>query len=498
LAVGVGSVMAAAETRPAETAAYPIVVVDGPVHDFGEIRAAIVNHTFLLRNIGKADLHVEEVKPTCSCTAAGDMPKVIKAGERAELPFRLSTTRYNGSFSTTINIRTDDPAHPQTVLTLRGTARRPMLVDTQFLNFGRVKANDVATRTVTVTSNIDEPIKPTIRDQDSVGPFKGELKEIEPGKKYELEVTASPPYQVGYNRFVMTLDSGLPDSIPAQIVCMAMLPRRLEVIPAVLNIPAGGTVTSREIRLVNNGEQPVKVTSVEATDPRLTVESSPISEGHQYRVRVDLPEDYVPPAGAQIVLKLDDQEEPSITVPLRRVEPPAAAPAQRSTARTPTKPAFQLLGKEAPSVSAETYDDKTLKIGPDSGKVQLITFYASWCPYCRRAMPEVQKIYQQYKDKGVDVVAINLDRRSGRGARTEQQSLETYKQLKLDLPMVMDPEQEIGRKFNMVGTGIPAFFLVGADGTIEHVTTGANAVAGNAMTSKIDVLLKGKTREDFP
>ena len=43
------------------------------------------------------------------------------------------------------------------------------------------------------------------------------------------------------------------------------------------------------------------------------------------------------------------------------------------------------------------------------GKISLINFWATWCEACMVEMPSIVKLFQGYKDRGFDVLAINLD-----------------------------------------------------------------------------------------
>ena len=60
-------------------------------------------------------------------------------------------------------------------------------------------------------------------------------------------------------------------------------------------------------------------------------------------------------------------------------------------------------------------------------------FYASWCGFCKRALPGFEKLHNNYKDKDVEVIAINLDNREGKRGKTEKQILDHYKSLNLTL-----------------------------------------------------------------
>jgi len=43
------------------------------------------------------------------------------------------------------------------------------------------------------------------------------------------------------------------------------------------------------------------------------------------------------------------------------------------------------------------------------GKKLLVDFWASWCPDCRKASPELVALYKEQKDKGLEILSISLD-----------------------------------------------------------------------------------------
>ena len=43
------------------------------------------------------------------------------------------------------------------------------------------------------------------------------------------------------------------------------------------------------------------------------------------------------------------------------------------------------------------------------GKVVLVNFWATWCPYCRHEMPAMQEFYRDYQGRGFEIVAFSID-----------------------------------------------------------------------------------------
>ena len=63
------------------------------------------------------------------------------------------------------------------------------------------------------------------------------------------------------------------------------------------------------------------------------------------------------------------------------------------------------------SANLTPVDDKAVKsmLDHDKGKVVLINFFASWCAPCHQEFPDIVKLYDKYKDQGLDVIAVSMN-----------------------------------------------------------------------------------------
>jgi thiol-disulfide isomerase/thioredoxin len=98
------------------------------------------------------------------------------------------------------------------------------------------------------------------------------------------------------------------------------------------------------------------------------------------------------------------------------------------------------------------------------GKVVLIDFHASWCGPCRDEVPNILQNYRAYRDKGFEVVGVNLD-------KDPNQAQQYVNQTGFRFPIIFGAEPgargwdlPLARKYGI--TGIPQVILVGADGNV--------------------------------
>lgn len=69
------------------------------------------------------------------------------------------------------------------------------------------------------------------------------------------------------------------------------------------------------------------------------------------------------------------------------------------------------VGVKAPEFSGPTPEGNQIALSDVKGKVTLIDFWAAWCKPCRMENPNIVSVYNKYKDKGLNVVGVSLDRK---------------------------------------------------------------------------------------
>jgi peroxiredoxin len=128
-----------------------------------------------------------------------------------------------------------------------------------------------------------------------------------------------------------------------------------------------------------------------------------------------------------------------------------------------------------------------LKTSLTSGPV-LISFWATSCKPCIQELSQIQKFYQEYKKKGLEVLAIDVD-----GPRSVSAVKPKVKGLKWEFPVLMDTNKDIYRKYQVLG--IPHTVIVDRNGDIRYTHTTYRAGDEKLIQKKIDELLEEQPQE---
>lgn len=102
------------------------------------------------------------------------------------------------------------------------------------------------------------------------------------------------------------------------------------------------------------------------------------------------------------------------------------------------------------------------------GEIVVLNFWATWCVPCLREMPELEKLYQNYKDKGVKVVGIAVVSNKKDIPRQTEKVGVTYPVLLGDKKIISDYNQFYS---------IPQTFIIDRDGNIVKQLSGSHDYA---------------------
>lgn len=141
---------------PSPTGPHPKVVVDQPTHEFGRmILGGTDQHTFLIKNEGKAVLQLGEPEMTCQCTVAKSAPSSIPPGESAEITLEWKPTAPTDVFSKGATIKTNDPDMPVLTLAVEGIVNEGVIAEPKGVwQIGSVPAG----KEIAVTGYVFSPI----------------------------------------------------------------------------------------------------------------------------------------------------------------------------------------------------------------------------------------------------------------------------------------------------------------------------------------------------
>ncbi len=308
----------------------PSIKFDTPIYDFGRVRAGTdIKHEFFFSNQGTGPLELLRVKPSCGCTVPGNYDKVIQKGETGKIPVTLSTKNVTGPMSKNITVDTNCAgAEASITLQIKGEVWQPVQVTPAAAAFGRITtkdAGDTLVRRLTIVNNLEEAIK--LGEPKSNNPrIKADVVTLEEGKKFELVVSMVPPLEPGNNSGRITLATGAPESPSIEVQAYAFVTPAVDVTPTSMVLPADRSAPmSRQFYIRSNMGEAIKITDLGVSNANLKLELTDIKEGQTYRLKVDVPTDYVPAAGGDtITFKTDCKEVPEISIPIS-IQPVAIA-----------------------------------------------------------------------------------------------------------------------------------------------------------------------------
>jgi len=115
-------------------------------------------------------------------------------------------------------------------------------------------------------------------------------------------------------------------------------------------------------------------------------------------------------------------------------------------------------------------------------KLTIIDFWATWCKPCVKAIPELVKIQEEYKNKGVRMIGISCD-----GPRSVSKVGPLTSTLKVNYPILIDFNNDLMREYNILS--LPSLMIVNAENKIVYFHEGFNSGDEEELRKKIEQLL---------
>jgi len=113
----------------------------------------------------------------------------------------------------------------------------------------------------------------------------------------------------------------------------------------------------------------------------------------------------------------------------------------------------------------------------------LMSFWATSCKPCIKELSELQKFYPDYKKKGCEILAVDVD-----GPRSVSAVKPKVKGLKWEFPVLLDTNRDIYRKYQVLG--IPHTVLIDQNGDVRYTHTTYKSGDEKVIQKKIDELLE--------
>lgn len=139
------------------------------------------------------------------------------------------------------------------------------------------------------------------------------------------------------------------------------------------------------------------------------------------------------------------------------------------------------VGAPPPDAIGEL-DREPVLLSGNPGKVRIVTFWASWCPPCRKELPVLAQIQAQVGTDHLQVFAVNW-----KESRNVFRKLSRKLAKDSDMMFLHDADGSVGDQYGL--RGLPYMIILDREGNVAHIHTGYTDSVVDTLVDELNVLL---------
>ncbi len=130
-----------------------------------------------------------------------------------------------------------------------------------------------------------------------------------------------------------------------------------------------------------------------------------------------------------------------------------------------TKQPLISKGTPAPNFSLPDLEGKNVSLSDFKGKMVLLNIWATWCRPCVEEMPSIEKLYNQFKEKDLIILAVSIDIK---GKKVVDPFMKLHN---LSFTTLLDTDGSLQNLYRT--TGVPESFIIDKNGVIIEKVIGS-------------------------
>jgi len=257
----------------------PRISCDEAIFDFGSKDSSeTLEHTFILKNIGTADLAISKIQPACGCTTAALEKTNLVPGESTNVKATLSLAGRSGEIEKPIVIESNDPDNPILKLAFKGTVGAVYEISPSSMILRKPSPASPADASAVVKSAKDVPFE-ILESRSESGKLKVQWVKFPDQNAYQVSAKIEDSLLPGQFSDKIILKTNHPVRQEVDISVLVTVPAPIAVAPTRIVLSEDSpTPISRTIILKSPAGEKLTIDKIETPDEAMTTKSEPMGD----------------------------------------------------------------------------------------------------------------------------------------------------------------------------------------------------------------------------